>query len=173
MVQLAKEQTGDPRDQPQFDFRQRPTRQRSALPAPTQQPVDDRVENRRVDVEDQVAFQRLGLHQIETGGILQAEDELAVRELIDAGQLDFDNAPQQGRQRSAEVSPEPLVERLQRPHLFLADALRTLEVVGGDLLLGLAHREAGGRSARDGRLRLRSRRRRVGGCFLGPRRHRA
>ncbi len=56
------------------------------------------IEDRRVDVEDQVAFQRLGLQQIEAGGVLQAEDELAVGELVDAGQLHLDDAAQQGRQ---------------------------------------------------------------------------
>ena len=109
----------------------------AAFAPAAQQPVDDRIEDRRVDVENQVAFERLGLQQVEAGGVFQAEDELAVGELIDAGELHLDDAAQQGRQGRAEVAAEALVQRLQRPHLLLADALGPLEVVGRDLLARL------------------------------------
>ncbi len=55
-LQIVQEQAGDAADQAQFDFRQRPTGDDTRFLAATQQPVDDRIEDRRVDVEDQVAF---------------------------------------------------------------------------------------------------------------------
>ena len=116
-------------DQPQFDLRQRPARRRRRLVAAAEQAIDDRIENRRIDVENQVPFERLGLEQVEAGRILEAEDELAVGELIDAGELHFDDRAQQRRERRAEVAAEAFVQRLQRPHLLLADALGPLEVV--------------------------------------------
>ena len=79
-------------------------------------------------------FQRLGPQQVEAGRVFQAEDELAVGELIDAGELHFDDRPQQGREGRAEVAAKAFVQRLQGPHLLLADALGPLEVVGRDLL---------------------------------------
>ena len=51
----------------------------------------------------------------------------------------------------AEVAAEPFVQRLQRPHLLLADALGTFEVVGRDLLARAADR----RRRRRGRSRPR------------------
>ena len=117
-----------------------------SLPPPSK-PIDDRKQDRQVDVEDQVAFQRLGLEQIEAGRVFQAEDELAVGELIDAGELHLDDAAQQAGKGRAEIAAEPLVQRLQRPHLLLADALGPLEVVGRDL-------------SRDGLMRLVGARRR-------------
>ena len=74
------------------------------------------------------------VEQVEAGRVFEAEDELAVGELIDAGELHLDDRPQQGRQRRAEIAAEALVQRLQRPHLLLADALGPLEVVRRDLL---------------------------------------
>ena len=120
-------------DQPQLDLGQRPAGDGAGVFAAAQQAVDDRIEDRRVDVEDQVAFQRLGPQQVEAGRVFQAEDELAVGELIDAGQLDFDDRAQQGREGRAEVAAKAFVQRLQGPHLLLADALGPLEVVGRDL----------------------------------------
>ena len=140
VAEFVEEQPGDPRHQPQLDFRQRPAGQRTALAAAAQQAVDDRIEDRRVDVQDQVAFQRLGLQEVEAGGVFQAEDEFAVGELIDAGELHLDDGPQQGRQGGAEVAAEALVQRLQGPHLLLADALGPLEIVGGDFSRGLCAR---------------------------------
>ena len=108
VAEFVEEQARDARDEPQFDFRQRPPGQRPALAAAAQQAVDDRIEDRRVDVEDQVAFQRLGLQQIEASGILQAEDELAVGELIDAGELHFDDRCAAGPDRAApKLRPKP------------------------------------------------------------------
>ena len=138
VAEFVEEQPGDPRHQAQLDFGQRTAGQGTALAAAAQQAVDDRIEDRGVDVEDQVAFQRLGLQEVEAGGVLQAEDELAVGELIDAGELDLDDAPQQGRQGGAEVAAEAFVQRLQGPHLLLADPLGTLEIVGRDLFAVLA-----------------------------------
>ena len=83
-------------------------------------------------------------------GILQAEDELAVGQLIDAGELHLDDGPQHGRQAGGEIPPESLVQRLQGPHLLLADPLRPLEVVGSDFLPRLGRR-AGGRVVFQGR----------------------
>src|SRR5439155_26198260 len=98
-----------------------------------QQTVDDRVQDRRVDIEYQIAFERLGPQQVEAGWVFQAEDKFAVGELIDAGQLDFDDGAQQRRQGRAEIPAEAFVQRLQSPHLLLADAFGPLEVVGRDL----------------------------------------
>ena len=89
-------------------------------------------------------FERLGLEQIEAGRVLEAEHELAVGELIDAGELHFDDAPQQGRERRAEIAAEAFVHRLQRPHLLLADALGPLEIVGRDFRARPCDAAAGG-----------------------------
>ncbi len=78
--------------------------------------------------------ERLGGEQIEAGRVLQAEDEFAVGELIDAGELDFHDAAQQRGECRAEIATKAFVQRLQSAHLLLADALRPLEVVGRDLL---------------------------------------
>src|SRR5262245_58471182 len=81
-----------------------------------------------------MAFQRLGLEQVEAGGILEAENKLAIRELVDAGELDLDNAAQKPRQSRAEITGEAVVKRLQGAHLLLADALGMFEIVRDDLI---------------------------------------
>ncbi len=100
----------------------------------------NRIQNRRIDVEDQVAFKRLGPKQIEAGRVFQAEDELAVSELIDAGELHFDDAAEQAGQGRAEIAAKTFVQRLQGAHLLLADALGPFEIVGRDFFA----RPAGG-----------------------------
>ena len=95
-------------------------------------------------------------------GIFQAENELAVGELIDAGELHFDDAAQQGRQGRPEVAAEALMQRLQCPHLLFADSLRAFEVIGGDLFAAFAAScgasapsSAGGPPSRSARRRTR------------------
>ena len=119
-------------DEAQLDFRQRSTDRRARVVAATQQAIDDRKEERQVDVENQLAFERGRVDQIEAGRILEAEYEFAVRELIDAGELQLDDGAKQCRKRGAEIAAKCLVHRLQRAHLLLADALGPLEIVGRD-----------------------------------------
>src|SRR5207244_2535105 len=95
VTQLLEKQVRDPRDEPQLDLCQRTAGNRRWVAPSAEQPVDDRVEDRRVDIEDQVSFQRLGPQEIEAGRVLEAEDELAVGELIDAGELHLDDASQE------------------------------------------------------------------------------
>ena len=76
------------------------------LAAAAQQPIDDRIEDRQIDVENQLAFERRGVDQIEAGRIFEAEDEFAVGQLIDARELHLDDRPQQGRKRRAEIAAE-------------------------------------------------------------------
>src|SRR5205823_3076714 len=71
---------------------------------------------------------------VETGGVFQAENELAIRKLIDTRELKLDDCSQQGRESRAEIATERLVHRLQRAHLLLADALRPLEIVGRNFI---------------------------------------
>ena len=80
-----------------------------------------------------MAFQRLGSDQVEARRILEAEYKLAIRELIDARQLDFDDRSQQRRERRTEIAAKALVQRLQRPHLLFADPLGAFEIVRYDL----------------------------------------
>src|SRR5262245_28207905 len=112
MFQLAEKQARNPPHEPQLDLRERASRDRSGVFAAAQQSVNDRIQDRGVDVEDQVAFQRFGSQQVEAGGILEAEHKLAVRKLIDARQLDFDDRAEQSRERRAEVAAKPLMQRL-------------------------------------------------------------
>src|SRR5690606_20787420 len=49
------------------------------------------------------------------------------------GDLDLDDGAEEAAEGGAEVAGEPLVQRLQGPHLVLADALGALEVIGADL----------------------------------------
>ena len=114
VAEFFEKQARDARDQPQLDFGQRPPGQRSALAAAAQHAVDDRIEDRGIDVEDEVAFQRLRLQEVEAGGVLQAEDELAVGELVDAGELHFDDrcaAGRTGRRRSSGRTPRAAFAR--------------------------------------------------------------
>jgi len=76
-------------------------------------------------------------------GFSRLENELAVRKLVDAGELHFHDRAEQGRQRGAEIAPEAFVEGLQSPHLLLADPLGALEVVEGHLVAGLDRARAG------------------------------
>src|SRR5205814_2100126 len=98
-----EKQIRDSRDEPQLDFGQRAAGDRRRIATPAEQPVDDRIQDRRVDIENQIAFERFGPQEIEAGRVLEAEDEFAVGELIDAGELDLDDASQQTGERRAEI----------------------------------------------------------------------
>ena len=134
MLHLVEEQAGDPRNQPQFDFRERPSGGWSRGGRAAQETIDDGKQNRRIDIQNQLPFQGRRVDQIEAGWIFQAENEFAVGQLIDTGELHFDNGPQQRGKRRAKIAAESFMHRLQRTHLFLADALGPFEVVGGHLL---------------------------------------
>ena len=156
MAQLVEKELRDAGHQAELNFRQRPAGDGARLLAPPQQPVDDRIEDGRVDVENEVAFQRLRPQEVEAGGILQAENELTVGELVHARQLDLDDAAEQSGKLRSEVAAKALVQRLQRPHLLLAHPLRPLEVIRQHALavagLRLGHRLLG--RARAGAPRL-------------------
>src|SRR5690606_31066739 len=85
-------------------------------------------------LQTELAFERRGVEQIETGRVGQRVDELAVSELLNGRDADFDNGPQETREGGPEVAREPLVNRFQRPDLILAHALGALEVIVADLL---------------------------------------
>ena len=102
--------------------------------------IDDRVEDRRIDVENQVPFERLGLEQVEARWVFEAEDEFAIGELVDARELHFHDRAEHGREGRAVVAAEPFVQGLECPHLLFADALRAFEVVGRDLFARLVRR---------------------------------
>lgn len=132
-------QRGDPRDELEFDFCQRPVREIEAgcLLASSQQPVNDRKDDRRVEVEDQVAVEFVCLQQVEARRVFEAEDEFAVGELVDADQLDFDDGAKHAAESRAELSAEAFVQGLEGPHLLFADAFRAFEIVETELDVGI------------------------------------
>jgi hypothetical protein len=69
---------GDPLHQPLLDLRQRPLRNEQLRIAPAQQPIDDRINNQRADLQTKLPVQLLGLEQIKTGRIRQRMNEFAV-----------------------------------------------------------------------------------------------
>ena len=116
----------------------RPQR-RLVLAAAAQQTVDHRIEDRRLDVQQQAIVQRRGLQHMEARGRLEAVDELAVGALVDAGEAHVDAASQQGRKGRAEVARQALVQDPQPPQVLRTGAMRALEVVGhGETASGLA-----------------------------------
>ncbi len=94
VAHFLEKQARDPRYEAQFYLRQWPAGQGADLAAAAQHAVDDGIKNRWIDVENQIAFQGLGLEQIEASRIFQAEHEFAVGELIHAGELYFNDGPQ-------------------------------------------------------------------------------
>src|SRR5690606_4660413 len=88
---LLEKKVGDSRHQAEFDLGERTPGGWTRVVASPQQPVDDGEEERGVDVEDELPLERLGIDEVEAGGILEAEDELAVGKLVDAGELDLDD----------------------------------------------------------------------------------
>ena len=56
----------------QLDLRQRSPRERPAFASAAQQAIDNRIQYRRVYVENQVAFEWFGLEQIEARGVLES-----------------------------------------------------------------------------------------------------
>ena len=102
-------------------------------PPSSQETIEDRKNDRRIQIENDVAVEGVRLEQVETGRVLEAVDEFAVRQLVDADQFDFDDRPHQPRQIGAEFPAEAFVHRLKCPHLLYADALGTFEFVHADL----------------------------------------
>ena len=90
-----------------------------------------------MNVENQVAFERVRSQDIETGWRLEAEQEFTVCQLVNARKLDIHHRPQHRRQRGAEVTSEILMQRLKRADLLFAHSFRTFEVVGCDFPLRL------------------------------------
>ena len=76
--------------------------ERPGFLATPQQPIDDGIEDGRVDIQDQVAFQRIRPQRVETGRVLQAEDKLAVSELVDTRQLHFYDCTGAGKSAALE-----------------------------------------------------------------------
>ena len=78
------------------------------FPAAAEHAVDDGIQDRGIDVEDQIAFQRFGLEQVEARRIFQAEHEFAVSELIHAGEFYFDDGSQKcGKMPPPNLRPKP------------------------------------------------------------------
>jgi hypothetical protein len=120
---------GDALHEPLLDLRERPLRDEQVGVAPAEQAVDDRVDDQRADLEAQLPVELLGLEQVEAGRVRQRVDELAVGELLDVRDGDFDDRAEVPGEGGAEVSPEAFVQGFQGPHLVLGDALGALEVV--------------------------------------------
>jgi hypothetical protein len=100
---------------------------------PAEKAVDDRVDDQRGNFQAKLPIELLGLEQIEAGGIGQGVNEFAVGQLLDVGDVDFDDGSQVAGEGRAEIAPKTLVQRLQGPHLIFGDALGTLEVVDVDI----------------------------------------
>ena len=105
---------------------------RSAIGIASQHTIDNRIGQRRSNVENPVAIERLGIEHVEATGVVEAEDELAVGQLIDAKHLDLDHGPQHARHRCTKTSGQRFMKRMHGPHLIFADPLGTLEIVRGD-----------------------------------------
>ena len=56
--------------------------------------------------------------------------EFAVGELLDVGDIHFDDRSQIPRKCRPEISPESFVQRFERPHLILGNPLGPLEIIG-------------------------------------------
>ena len=126
-------------DEPRLDEGHRALRDEELLVRPAEQPVDDRIDDERRDLEADLPLERRTADEVEAGGIGQPADELRVGHLGRARHADLDDRAEEPRERRAEVPREGLVQHLERAHLVLRDALGTLEVVGADLdLLAVA-----------------------------------
>ncbi len=104
--QLAQEHAGDATGQTQFDIAQRPLECRVTASHAAEHPIDDRVQQTGTDVENPVAFQRLWFEQVKAGGDLERVHKLAIGQLVDTDQFDFDNRAEQRDMDAPEISSE-------------------------------------------------------------------
>ena len=129
---------GNARDQALFDLRQRALGDEQIGIGPTEQAVNNRVDNERADFQTKLSVQLLGPQEVKAGRVRQRVNELAVGELFDIRDGYFDNRAQVTRKRRAEIPAEPFVQRLEGPHLVFGNALGAFEIVdvNFELLVG-------------------------------------
>ena len=96
-VKFREEQPGHLIDESHFKLGQWPAKLGTRFfPAP-KQPVEQRKDDRRIDIEDDIAFKRCGPQYVEAGWILQAKYEFAVSHLVHTDQSDVHHASDQSR----------------------------------------------------------------------------
>src|SRR5439155_17520375 len=96
----------NPLHQPLLNLRQRPLRDEQIGVRSAQQAIDDRINNQGADFQTELPIQLLRLEQIKAGRIGQRVNKLAVSELLNVGDVHFDNGSEVAGQRSPEISPK-------------------------------------------------------------------